>query len=225
LLIAEKEATRTQDALAARRRRLPMVAFGAYTFTATSGDVTLRDLFGDNDQLMVYQFMDLGPDALCPGCTHFTNNVTALDVLADRGIAWATLSNMTIEQIDRVKAQHGWTVLTVSARSFPSRARSVPLKGRLRRLPGVVDRTVAQLLHRLLQVGTAVAIGGDAIGHDEGKTNGLHGSTHQLGGITWAKPRGQLSGWHGAGIRTLGGEIADPQGHHRRRRGGPNPRA
>jgi hypothetical protein len=110
-------------------------------------------------------------------------------------------------------------------RSFPSRARSVPLKGRLRRLPGVVDRTVAQLLHRLLQVGTAVAIGGDAIGHDEGKTNGLHGSTHQLGGITWAKPRGQLSGWHGAGIRTLRGEIADPQGHHRRRRGGPNPRA
>ena len=87
-----------------------MVAFGAYTFNATSGGVTLRDLFGDNDQLMVYQFMDLGPDALCPGCTHFTNNVTALDVLADRGIAWATLSNMPIEQIDRVKAQHGWTV-------------------------------------------------------------------------------------------------------------------
>ena len=46
-----------------------MVAFGAYTFNATSGGVTLRDLFGDNDQLMVYQFMDLGPDALCPGCT------------------------------------------------------------------------------------------------------------------------------------------------------------
>ena len=31
-------------------------------------------------------------------------------MLADRGIAWATLSNMPIEQIDRVKAQHGWTV-------------------------------------------------------------------------------------------------------------------
>jgi hypothetical protein len=27
-----------------------------------------------------------------PGCTHVTNNVTALDVLADRGIAWATVS-------------------------------------------------------------------------------------------------------------------------------------
>ncbi len=55
-----------------------MVAFGAYTFTAASGDLTLRDLFSDNDQLVVYQFMDLGPDARCPGCTHVTNNVTAL---------------------------------------------------------------------------------------------------------------------------------------------------
>ena len=116
LLLAEKEATRAQDALAARRRRLPMVAFGEYTFTATSGEVTLLDLFGDNDQLMVYQFMDVGPDAVCPGCTHLTNNVTALDELADRGIAWATVSNMPIEQIDRVKAEHGWTMPFYSSR-------------------------------------------------------------------------------------------------------------
>ncbi|MEP6648375.1 MAG: DUF899 family protein [Lapillicoccus sp.] len=116
LLSAEKEATRAQDALAARRRRLPMVAFGAYTFTGTAGEVTLRDLFGDNDQLMVYQFMDLGPDALCPGCTHFTNNVTALDGLDASDIAWATVSNMPIEQIDHVKADHGWTVPFHSSR-------------------------------------------------------------------------------------------------------------
>jgi len=116
LLIAEKAATRAQDALAARRRRLPMVAFGPYTFTGTSGDVTLRDLFGDDDQLVVYQFMDLGPDALCPGCTHVTDNVTALDVLADRGISWATVSNMPIEQIDRAKAEHGWTLPFHSSR-------------------------------------------------------------------------------------------------------------
>jgi predicted dithiol-disulfide oxidoreductase (DUF899 family) len=116
LLIAEKAATRAEDALAAQRRRLPMVAFDAYTFTATSGTVTLRDLFGDKDQLMVYQFMDLGPDAVCPGCTKVINNVTALDMLADSGIAWATVSNMPIEQIDRVKGEHGWTVPFYSSR-------------------------------------------------------------------------------------------------------------
>ncbi len=116
LLIAEKEATRAQDALAAQRRRLPMVAFGAYTVTGTSGGITLLELFGDKNQLMVYQFMDVGPDGLCPGCTHLTNNVTALDELADRGIAWATVSNMPIEQIDRAKAEHGWTVPFYSSR-------------------------------------------------------------------------------------------------------------
>jgi len=33
LLKAEKEATRTLDAIAAKRRRLPMVKFDDYTFT------------------------------------------------------------------------------------------------------------------------------------------------------------------------------------------------
>jgi predicted dithiol-disulfide oxidoreductase (DUF899 family) len=116
LLVAEKQATRAEDAIAAQRRRLPMVAFGPYTFTSTTGEVTLRELFGDLDQLMVYQFMDVGPDALCPGCTHLTNNVTALDELAAHGIAWATVSNMPIEQIDRAKAEHGWTMPFVSSR-------------------------------------------------------------------------------------------------------------
>ena len=116
LLVAEKQATRALDALAARRRRLPMVAFDEYTFKATSGPVTLRELFGDKDELMIYQFMDVGPDGLCPGCTHLTNNVTALDVLADHGIAWATVSNMPIEQIDRAKAEHGWTLPFHSSR-------------------------------------------------------------------------------------------------------------
>lgn len=116
LLIAEKAATRAQDALAARRRRLPMVAFDNYTFTSSTGEVTLRELFGENNQLALYQFMDVGPDAVCPGCTHFTNNVIALDVLAENGTSWATVSNMPIEQIERVKAENGWTMPFHSSR-------------------------------------------------------------------------------------------------------------
>jgi hypothetical protein len=42
------------------------------------------------------------------------------------------------------------------SRTHPMHPNQCPDAGRLRRLPGVVDRTVAQLLHRLLQVGTAV---------------------------------------------------------------------
>ena len=68
LLKAEKEATRALDALAARRRRLPMVKFGSeYVFDTPAGPKSLADLFQGRDQLAVYQFMDVGPDGFCPG--------------------------------------------------------------------------------------------------------------------------------------------------------------
>jgi predicted dithiol-disulfide oxidoreductase (DUF899 family) len=116
LLKAEKEATRTLDAIAARRRRLPMVKFGNYTFTTADGTTTLADLFGDKVQLAVYQFMDNGPDAFCPGCTWFTKNVANLDGLAESGVAWATVSNMPIAQIEAYKAKMGWTLPFASSR-------------------------------------------------------------------------------------------------------------
>jgi predicted dithiol-disulfide oxidoreductase (DUF899 family) len=117
LLVLEKEATRTLDAIAARRRRLPMVEFdnSKYVFDTPSGPQSLIDLFADRPQLVVYQFMDNGPDQFCPGCTHFTNNVAALDVLARAGLSWATVSDMPLEQIESYKAKMGWTLPFVSS--------------------------------------------------------------------------------------------------------------
>jgi predicted dithiol-disulfide oxidoreductase (DUF899 family) len=91
LLRAEKEATRALDALAARRRRLPMVAFDTgYAFDTPEGTKSLLDLFEGREQLIAYQFMDNGPDHYCPGCTWFTNNVPstapALHATTGRGI-------------------------------------------------------------------------------------------------------------------------------------------
>jgi len=117
LLIAEKEATRTLDDIAARRRRLPMVRFeNKYEFEGPEGKRTLLDLFDGQVQLAVYQFMDIGPDAFCPGCTHFTSNVTNLGTLAGDGVAWATISNMPLAQIEAYKAQKGWTMPFLSSR-------------------------------------------------------------------------------------------------------------
>jgi predicted dithiol-disulfide oxidoreductase (DUF899 family) len=116
-LAAEKEATRALDALAARRRRLPMVEFSNhYKFDAPGGPKTLLDLFEGRDQLVVYQFMDIGPDAFCPGCTHFTRNIADLDGLAAAGASWANVSNMPLEQIEAYKARMGWTLPFVSSR-------------------------------------------------------------------------------------------------------------
>jgi predicted dithiol-disulfide oxidoreductase (DUF899 family) len=117
LLKAEKEATRALDALAARRRRLPMVKFdnNRYVFGTSAGPQTLLDLFAAQQQLVVYQFMDNGPDDYCPGCTHFTSNVVDLAALADGGVSWATVSNMPLAQIEAYKARMGWTMPFVSS--------------------------------------------------------------------------------------------------------------
>jgi predicted dithiol-disulfide oxidoreductase (DUF899 family) len=115
LLIAEKDMTHALDALAARRRRLPMVLFGSYEFDSPTGRKTLVDLFEGRDQLVVYQFMDRGPDAFCPGCTAFTNNVADLADLEDTGVSWATVSDMPLAQIEAYKARKGWTMPFVSS--------------------------------------------------------------------------------------------------------------
>jgi len=60
LLVKEKEYTRALDALAAERRRLPMVKLdsGTYTFTAPDGSaVSLGGLFDGHRQLVIYHFM------------------------------------------------------------------------------------------------------------------------------------------------------------------------
>src|SRR5487761_277761 len=117
LLIAEKEATRTLDDIAARRRRLPMVRFeDKYEFEGPEGKKTLLELFDGQVQLAVYQFMDIGPDAFCPGCTHFTNNVADLGTLRETGVTFVTMSNMPLDQIQQYKARMGWTVPFASSR-------------------------------------------------------------------------------------------------------------
>jgi predicted dithiol-disulfide oxidoreductase (DUF899 family) len=118
LLKREKEATRLLDALAAERRRLPMTPIGGdYVFDSPTGPKSLVDLFEGRDQLVVYQFMDKGPDHFCPGCTNFTNNIPTrmLGALADVGVSWATVSNMPLSQIESYKAEMGWDLPFVSS--------------------------------------------------------------------------------------------------------------
>lgn len=118
LLAAEKDATRALDVLAARRRRLPMVKFDTakYVFETPAGHSSLLELFDGQQQLAVYQFMDLGPDAFCPGCTHFTNNVTDLATLAENGVGWITVSNMPLAQLEAYASRNHWSVPIASSR-------------------------------------------------------------------------------------------------------------
>jgi predicted dithiol-disulfide oxidoreductase (DUF899 family) len=105
---AEKAHTRAGDALAARRRRLPMVAFGEYTFQGADGPQTLLDLFEGRRQLIVYQFMP-GPP-WCEGCCLFTDQISHLAHLHARDTTMANVSNAAWPDLAALRERMGWSV-------------------------------------------------------------------------------------------------------------------
>jgi len=82
LRVREKAATRELDAIAAQRRRLPMVEMPDYILQGEDGPVRLVDVFEGKTQLITYHHMWWpGKDWQCPGCTGFTAQFTRLDFL------------------------------------------------------------------------------------------------------------------------------------------------
>ncbi|GAA1854224.1 hypothetical protein GCM10009736_21090 [Actinomadura bangladeshensis] len=82
LRVREKAATRELDAIAAERRRLPMVEMPDYTLEGEQGPVKLADIFEGKTQLIVYNHMWFpGETWQCPGCTGFTSQFTRLEFL------------------------------------------------------------------------------------------------------------------------------------------------
>ena len=120
LMTKEKEATHALDALAVERRRLPMVKFATgYVFETPDGQATLIDLFEGRRQLVVYQFMDNGPDDYCPGCSAYTDNTDTAPGRTDlhrRQTSYVTISDMPLAQIEAYKQRKGWTVPFYSSR-------------------------------------------------------------------------------------------------------------
>lgn len=118
LLANEKEFTRHRDALSRLRRNLPMVKVEkAYVFEGPNGRVTLRDLFGQHRQLIVYHFMfDPDWDEGCKSCSHFMDNAAGSVVhLAARNTAFVVVSRAPFQKIESFKKRMGWTFPWVSS--------------------------------------------------------------------------------------------------------------
>src|ERR1700741_5572703 len=82
LRVREKAATRELDAIAAQRRRMPMVKMPDYALEGEQGPVRLADVFDGKSQLVVYNHMWFpGEQWQCPGCTGFTSQYTRLEFL------------------------------------------------------------------------------------------------------------------------------------------------
>jgi predicted dithiol-disulfide oxidoreductase (DUF899 family) len=110
LLVKEKEATRALDALAAERRRLPMVRIDKdYTFEGPDGPVRLRDIFEGRRQLAIYHFMfGPGEEAPCSGCSSFTDNIGDLSHLHARDTSLALMSRAPLAELEAYRRRMGW---------------------------------------------------------------------------------------------------------------------
>jgi predicted dithiol-disulfide oxidoreductase (DUF899 family) len=90
----EKAATRELDAIAAQRRRLPMVELPDYTLIGKDGPVRLVDVFDGRSQLIVYNHMWTdGAEWQCGGCTGFTSQFTRLDFLDNYDARFVIVTN------------------------------------------------------------------------------------------------------------------------------------
>src|SRR5215472_17175059 len=109
LLVKEKTLTRSRDALAAERRRMPWLAVDKkYEFDGPKGKLSLLDLFEGRRQLVVYRaFFEPGvfgwPEHACRGCSFLADQVAHVAHLNARNTALAFVSRAQQEDIERLK--------------------------------------------------------------------------------------------------------------------------
>ena len=111
LLVREKAHTREGDAIAAARRRLPMVEVDpSIPVIGEHGRIPLVDVFEGRRQLIVYFHMwhDGQPAKdQCEGCTFFNGQISELSYLHARDVTYATFSAGTLRGGRRLPPLHG----------------------------------------------------------------------------------------------------------------------
>lgn len=119
LRIREKAHTREGDAIAAARRRLPMVKVdGTTPLIGDIGSVTLLDAFEGRQTLIAYYYMWFeGQPASeqCEGCTFFTTQVCELSHIHSRDVTYATFCQGSYEESVRYRDFMGWKMPWYSA--------------------------------------------------------------------------------------------------------------
>src|SRR3979409_929331 len=115
----EKAHIREGDAIAAARRRLPMVEVDSTTAViGPHGRVCLLDVFEGRRQLIAYYFMwHAGHPApeQCEGCTWCTTQVAELSYLHSRDITYAVLCQGPFDESVRYRDFMGWDMPWYSA--------------------------------------------------------------------------------------------------------------
>jgi predicted dithiol-disulfide oxidoreductase (DUF899 family) len=117
----EKAHTQQGDAIAAARRRLPMVAVdGTTTLIGKHGPTTLLDAFEGRSLLIAYYFMWYSGKPApqqCEGCTYFTAQVRELSQLYSRDVTYATFCQGPYDESARYRDFMGWQMPWYSAQN------------------------------------------------------------------------------------------------------------
>ena len=115
----EKAHTREGDAIAAARRRLPMVEVDATpALIGPHGPLTLLEAFEGRRQLIAYYFMwHAGRPAAeqCEGCTWVTTQIAELSYLHSRDITFAVFCQGPYDESIRYRDFMGWNMPWYSA--------------------------------------------------------------------------------------------------------------
>lgn len=114
----EKALTRMRDLVSAERRELPWVKVEKnYVFDTSEGKKTLAELFGDNSQLIIHQFMwrwDL--DQGCESCSLEADHAEgALVHLENHDVSYVRVSRAPLAKLETYKKRMGWKVKWVSS--------------------------------------------------------------------------------------------------------------
>ena len=123
LLAREKAHTREGDAIAAARRRLPMVEIdGAVEVTGVEGPVPFVDLFRGRDVLLAHKHMwhdGIPFDGQCMGCTTNTWHIQrAAPYLEVRGVSFAVLTEGAWDEVGPYMEFMGYTEPWYSVRGL-----------------------------------------------------------------------------------------------------------
>jgi predicted dithiol-disulfide oxidoreductase (DUF899 family) len=120
LLVREKAHTREGDAIAAARRRLPMVEVDpSIPLIGEHGPVPLIEVFEGRRQLIVYFHMwhDGQPaEGQCEGCTFFNGQISELSYLHSRDVTYATFSQGAYPESAAYRTFMGYEMPWYSAR-------------------------------------------------------------------------------------------------------------
>jgi predicted dithiol-disulfide oxidoreductase (DUF899 family) len=123
LLIREKAHTHEGDAIAAARRRLPMVEVdGTTEVVGPAGPVPFLDLFQGRDELVVYQHMwwDATPhQGQCEGCTVTAWALKDAVYLNARGVSFAIVTVGAWNEVASFVEFMGYTQPWYSVRDAP----------------------------------------------------------------------------------------------------------